>query len=289
VLAPSLAQPAPEDILERLEQQRQRESPNAGSEQGDNRARLREATPCSVCTGSTTETTQCPRCLPGRPAVHKMCEDEWLLRNKICIFCRLPVRHTASKASAAVGSGGAVLSAHGAIFAYRSPRNKSLSAKLAALRKETNVGIDARADMGERERQAATKAEKEAARLAHSSCRPGMAAGVGRHKAGSTRLRKSPGSAVKLSCAVAKAKLRALYNTYRGGSAQYALDDVSLAAMLHFASQVALNSWGGVGGCHVVCACAPALPCRSPGSRISIFIPGGRRTLRWTHPNLTST
>jgi hypothetical protein len=29
---------------------------------------------------------------PGRPSVHALCEEEWILLRKICMFCRLPVR-----------------------------------------------------------------------------------------------------------------------------------------------------------------------------------------------------
>jgi hypothetical protein len=47
---------------------------------------------CHVCSGQTAETTRCPRCTPGQPAIHAVCEEEWLMRHGTCMFCRLPVR-----------------------------------------------------------------------------------------------------------------------------------------------------------------------------------------------------
>lgn len=47
---------------------------------------------CQVCSGQTAQMTRCPRCSPGQPAVHAVCEEEWLMRHGKCMFCRLPVR-----------------------------------------------------------------------------------------------------------------------------------------------------------------------------------------------------
>jgi len=147
---------AAEDILARLA--RQQEQATAASRDGAGRAgagdqlQRSETGACSVCAGLTRETTQCPRCQQGRPAVHKICEDEWLMRNKVCIFCRLAVRR---KSAPSLPSGAGHLSgagSHGAlgrIFSYRSPRNKLLSAKLAALRREMSVGIQAAAALSD--------------------------------------------------------------------------------------------------------------------------------------------
>jgi len=162
---------ATEDILARLEQQQLhlKSTSTAPTQYKRGAGRqvpcLSEESACSVCTGPTTETTQCPRCVAGKPAVHKMCEDEWLMRNKICIFCRLPVRRTATKSAAASSGTGAgqLGDGGGMIFSYRSPRNKGLSALLAALRKEASVGAQVGAELSERERQNAAK--KDAALL----------------------------------------------------------------------------------------------------------------------------
>ena len=47
---------------------------------------------CQVCSGQTVQTTRCPRCFGGQPAIHAVCEEEWLMRHGKCMFCRLPVR-----------------------------------------------------------------------------------------------------------------------------------------------------------------------------------------------------
>lgn len=47
---------------------------------------------CQVCSGMTAQMTRCPRCSPGQPAIHAVCEEEWLMRHGKCMFCRLPVR-----------------------------------------------------------------------------------------------------------------------------------------------------------------------------------------------------
>ncbi len=105
--SPSPLDAAPEDILARLHTQQEQQSfftdADAARDGAGRCARasshLDLAAACAVCTGLTTESTQCPRCRAGKPAVHKLCEDEWLMRNRICIFCRLPVRRAVSKAS----------------------------------------------------------------------------------------------------------------------------------------------------------------------------------------------
>lgn len=140
----------PEDILARLARQ-QEQATSADHDRallaGAGAQLLRsEAGACSVCAGLTRETTQCPRCQQGRPAVHKICEDEWLMRNKVCIFCRLAVRRNAAPSSP---SGASAQGALGRIFSYRSPRNKLLSAKLAALRREMSVGIQTAAALSD--------------------------------------------------------------------------------------------------------------------------------------------
>jgi len=112
--SPSPLDAAPEDILARLHAQQEQQSftdTDAARDGAGMRARasphLDLAAACAVCTGLTTESTQCPRCRAGKPAVHKLCEDEWLMRNRICIFCRLPVRRAASKASSSNARGAA--------------------------------------------------------------------------------------------------------------------------------------------------------------------------------------
>jgi len=173
-----------------------------------------------------------------------MCEDEWLMRNKICIFCRLPVRRTATKSAAASSGTGAGQLGHGGgmIFSYRSPRNKGLSALLAALRKEASVGAQVGAELSERERQSAAK--KDAALLPLRGATTGIASSGlmgGPRKAHTATTQKSKrgkgkGGGGKLSGHAAKAKLQSLFTKYRGGTAQYALDDVSLASLLHMAA-----------------------------------------------------
>jgi len=49
---------------------------------------------CQICAKMTAETTCCPRCFHGQPSVHAKCEEEWLINNRKCMFCRLPVRKT---------------------------------------------------------------------------------------------------------------------------------------------------------------------------------------------------
>lgn len=148
---------AAEDILERLAQQQEQAtaSDNAGAGRAGAGVQLlrSEAGACTVCAGLTRETTQCPRCQQGRPAVHKICEDEWLMRNKVCIFCRLAVRRKSAPSlpsGAGHFSGAGSHGALGRIFSYRSPRNKLLSAKLAALRREMTVGIQAAAELSDK-------------------------------------------------------------------------------------------------------------------------------------------
>ena len=55
---------------------------------------------CRVCAGSTAQTTRCPRCAPGQPAVHAICEEEWLMQHNKCMFCRLPVRRPLEQGAA---------------------------------------------------------------------------------------------------------------------------------------------------------------------------------------------
>ena len=113
--SPSPLDSAPEDILARLHTQQEQQSfvtDTDAAREGAGRcsrasSHLDLAAACAVCTGLTTESTQCPRCRAGKPAVHKLCEDEWLMRNRICIFCRLPVRRAASTASSSNARGAA--------------------------------------------------------------------------------------------------------------------------------------------------------------------------------------
>jgi hypothetical protein len=54
--------------------------------------RIEGESECQICSGQTAQMTRCPRCSPGQPAVHAVCEEEWLMRHGKCMFCRLPVR-----------------------------------------------------------------------------------------------------------------------------------------------------------------------------------------------------
>ena len=205
-----------EDVLARLERQRARAG-DAGTAAGWVEGVSRQsAAACAVCTGMTAETTQCPRCLPGKPAVHKICEDEWLMRKHVCIFCRLPVRRIATHVP---GPGVEDVHRGPAVFMYRSPTNKMLSARVSALRKAISVGHAAGCELAERDRQAAASA-----RSSRQSKRPGAGGGTRRQ--------------VALSRSEAKSRLAALYKKSSRGSGRHAMDEVSVTAVLEFAAEL---------------------------------------------------
>ncbi|KAJ1479473.1 hypothetical protein T484DRAFT_1902825 [Baffinella frigidus] len=157
---------------------------------------------CRVCTGMTNQTTRCPRCLPSFPPLHAICEEEWLMRHGLCMFCRLPVRRK-NEARRSVGTLGAA-----PLWSYRSERNKDFSQHLVTLRHQAKQLVILR-------QQAKGAKSPLVPRLAEAAARP-----VGG--------RGEPRVTVKDR----KRSLETLWRRFAGGKERNALDELSICGAL---------------------------------------------------------